>query len=241
MGSGRCSLVVLLAVALGNPKAQAIQLVNASCETYTRIAVSCVPPVEVDHVSPANFVVWADSSNPEVHCGYTSMVNTMAEQITTILTDSVYVHELSYSDRRGPDAQSSLARSDAAITFRVEANRNCTYHITGTLWTENPTANGIDGDAKASFALTRIDSGVPSVIATWAVQAGPGPPTQHWRGLVYRGELGPGDYVLEGHASAENPLGEGTTLGQVWMEVTFKDAPTAVSPRSWSALKALYR
>jgi hypothetical protein len=243
MGWSRCALGILLAVALGSPKAQAIQLLNANCETYTRIAASCHAPVEVDHVSPTFFVVWADSSNPVVICGdYESIVNTMSEQVTAVLADSLHIHEISYSYRLGSDAQSSFARSDAVLTFRVGVNHPCKYRIRGTLWTENPTTDGHDGVAKASFALTRVDTGTPSVIATWAVQAGPNsPPTRNWRGLVYDGALAPGDYVLEGHTSAENPNSEGTTQAIISMYMSFRDAPTAVSATSWSALKALYR
>lgn len=249
MGMFRCALVISLGVVLGS-QADAIELVNANCDNYTRLAVSCVPPLEVHQVSPTYFTTWADSAFPEVHCGWASSalgnvdqstVWTAVLQRSSILVDSIYVHAVASSNRGGPDAQYSFARSDAVITFRVEADREYAYRLTGTLWTQNPIADGIDGEAKASFRLSRIDSGVPSTLATYSVQAGPGPPTQDWYGLRYTGTLGPGDYILEGHCSAENLNTAGETLGRLWLGVKFRDTTTAIRSTAWGALKALYQ
>ena len=247
MALGAIALTVSLG---GQAPTQAIELVNANCESYTRLAVSCLPPREVHHVSPTYFTTWADTVIENVHCGWASgalrvadesNVNTSTLQVTAILEDSIYVHAGAASSRGGLDAQDSFARSDAVITFRVEPNREYAYRLTGELWTENPSTDGIDGNAKASFRLSRIESGVQSTIATYSVQAGPGPPTVLWHGLRYTGTLGPGDYILEGHCSAENLNTFGETRGQLWLRAKFRLVTTGVEQLTFGRVKALYR
>ncbi len=238
-----CALVVLAGTTAATSEVHGFPVLNARCETYSRVAVECVPPLEYHHVSPSTFVTFADSSFPSVLClpYYDSSAQAITEQITRILADSIRIHEYSSNMRWGPQAQYAGARSDAVITFRVEASRQYTYTIQGTLWATNPSTNGIDGSASARYSFSRVDSTGLIVIHSLVAQAGPSPPTEVTLGFEPRGSLEPGDYVLEAHTSAENPNSEGINEAELWLRFWLRDVTTRVNPTTWGRLKALYR
>ena len=244
MGQPKWRSLLLGAGLLGSSAdAQVLHVVSASSEIYNLAALQCFPPVEIHRVSPASFTTFADSALEGFYsCDPLSSVSTDVQQITKILSDSIYIHERVYADLAGGRSQAALTKSDASIVFRLDAGRRFTYALHGTVLSENPGG----GTAISSVSLTRLGPG-GGVVQSYRVQSGPGPPTWQRAGFEPRGNLEPGDYALEAHTSAAadhvspGSPPQGRTDGELWMRLKLRDVTTDVAPSNWGFVKTLYR
>jgi hypothetical protein len=231
--------LVLSACLLGTrAEAQMFHVVSARGEIYSLAALHGVPPVEMNRVSPDPFTSFADSTLT----GWGNdggSVTADVEQIATIRSDSIYIHQWAYADMGGRDSQIALTKSDTSIRFTVDPGRRFAYDLWGELWTENPGS----GTSTASFSLTRVGG---AVITSLGVQVAGGPPTQQGGGFEHRGVLEAGDYVYECHTSANANYGlpsapAGRTDGELWAHLWLSDITTAISPSSWAHVKSLFK
>jgi hypothetical protein len=234
-------LVLISTLAAPPAHVQAIEVTHIDSEVYARVAVSCLPPIEYEHLSGHNYSAWADSVSPSIGCSNNESGSlAFGQQITRILADTICVNETVHSANWGPEAQSSHAHSDAGITFLVPYGHGCSYTLTGVLSVENPQANGVDGLAKASLYFFRVVGERGSLIDTLSVQAGPGLPTHSEREFQFQGVLGWGYHCIQGFANAQNLCAPGETRATLRMRLVLQEV-VAIAPATFTRVKELYR
>jgi hypothetical protein len=240
-----CWLVLSACLLATRADAQILHVVSARAEIYGYVALACLPPVEMDKVSSEHFTAFADTVFPYIFgCEPYADSYTWVEQQTTILSDSIDIHQRSAVDMLGTEAsRAARAKGDTWIRFTVDPGRRLAYHLWGTLWTQNPYS----GTAIARYSLTH--AGGAEVHSAYFEVTG-GPPTELGGGLDERGFLDAGDYIFEAHTSADADYHPaytppetraGRANGEIWLVLGLRDITTAIAPSSWGLVKTLYR
>jgi hypothetical protein len=219
-----------------------IQMISGHCERSAVFRLPCLPPIEYSWPSPDSFAVWADSGGVDrvYDCNPPgSGAEAWLLGVTAIFADSIY-----FKQECSVDAGNVLTadgRVDAQVRFRVPAGQEFRYVYGGTLEAADFGAVGCSG--LASVALSRVDPGGTTKIYSDSVKvvllAGHYPEVYDLP-LSRAGTLTSGDYLFEAHTRA-HVVNIGHPSAHLWIRFRQYPKPTAVEPRSWGSLKALYR
>lgn len=219
-----------------------IQMISGCCERSAVFRLPCLPPIKYSWPSPGSFAVWADSGGADqVYDCYPhgSRAGAWTLGVTAVFADSIYFRQQVYVD--AGNVLTADGRVDAQVRFRVPPGQQFRYVYGGTLEAADFGVIGCYG--LASVALSRVDPGGTTKIYSDSVKVVliPGHfPEVYDLPFDRSGTLTSGDYLFEAHTRAQVVDG-GHPSAHLWIRFRQYPKPSAIEPRSWGAVKAMYR
>jgi hypothetical protein len=221
-------------IAMPVAQAQGLHVVSATRDLTASGLVYCLLPVEEHHASTALTAVVADTVRTLSECGppWYDSAESLAFQNTSIFDDALDLHHRvssSFGLSNPMNWTHARASSDASMTIRVEPGQFLAYTAIVTLAVLQ-TGSGL-------VTLTVRLSGPEGIVDSMSTQAGPGGYSEHSRRATWSRILQAGDYTVEAHGHSEDAA---VAWGRTDAHFTFDDI-TAVTPVTWTKVKALYR
>jgi hypothetical protein len=213
--------------------AQSLHPLSDVREDHVTTQLNCVDWIDLDRTPSAPFAAFNDTMfsflsacTPENY----ALARTVQESV--VRGDSIWVHELFYSNVGGTAPITAIARSDATITFRIEAGQQsrCFY------WAELDGHQHGAGTGFLKFSLTASGPSGATVLDSLGIYLGgryEDPGAYHEQFLT----LHSGDYTLDAHVYGEQG---GPIYGDLWVKLRLY-AATPVAPSTWGQVKGLYR